>query len=560
MKTGALTTAHFMTGSDPVLSSAGWRRRSVRLRSLIDGAGRTPSESSTPIPHSNMGSESDEGAELTRSESLSPILRRGAIISAGALVFSQLVSLVQTLVLARILSPYEVGIFYSGTVLSSFLVTFSEGGLRTALVQREQGLERAANTVFWASLWAGVAWALLALAAAPLVGLVFHSSTAGFIAAVTAGSILLHALTNVPDALLQRRFDFRQRILVQPSVSLTFAVGSVALCGFGMGVWGLVIASYLSLMVWIAVSWRLAKWRPQRGLASRVIWREMARYGVPLLIGRAGDRGKDVFDTVVVGNVLDAAALGNYRYGRRLGMLPGTVIIEVGSYVLFPAFARTANDPVRFKSAVLKALRALWLAAAPTAGVIVIFGVPVTVLLLGQRWHDAGLMFASLAGTCLGVALAAVGFEAIKGHGQTSLLNWVNGAGVVIGVPLLLALVQFGPLGIGLSLSISSFLSGLLGLLLARKLVGVSLSELAGPLIPPIVAATTAAVPWGFMEHLLVHSDQRGVVWGLAALTGQGIGFLLTYFGVLLLLSANARSWLFRWWDARQQRRRKVSE
>ena len=45
-------------------------------------------------------------------------------------------------------------------------------------------------------------------------------------------------------------------------------------------------------------------------------------------------RGKDVFDTVVVGSVLNAAAVGNYRYGYRLGTLPGTVIIQVGSYVL----------------------------------------------------------------------------------------------------------------------------------------------------------------------------------------------------------------------------------
>ena len=468
-------------------------------------------------------------------------------------MFSQLVTFVQTMALARILSPYEVGIFYAGTVLSTFLVTFSEGGLRNALVHRKQGLEQAANTVFWASLWAGTLWAVLALAAAPLMGLIFDSSTAGLVAAVTAGSIVLHALTNVPDALLQRRFDFRQRMLVQPSVGLTFAAGSVTLCWLGMGVWGLVIASYLSLVVWIAVTWTLARWRPRRGLASVKVWREMARYGVPLLIGGAGDRGKDVFDTVVVGSVFNAAAVGNYRYGRRLGMLPGTVIIEIGSYVLFPAFSRTANDAARFKSAFLRALRALWLAAAPTAGMIVIFGVPVTVLLLGRQWRDAGLMFASLAGFGLGVALAAVGFEAIKGHGRTSLLNWVNGTGIVVGVASLLALVQFGPVGIGLSLSISAFAGGLLGLLLARKLVGVAMSELAEPLIPPLVAAAAAAVSWGLVEHLVVHSEQRGVVWGLAALVCEGLGFLVTYGAVLLVIAPVTRSQLFRWWSSRRR-------
>jgi PST family polysaccharide transporter len=429
-------------------------------------------------------------------------------------------------------------------VLSTFLLTLSEGGLRNALVQRQHDVEQAANTVFWASLGAGTLWAVFSVAAAPLVGLIFHSQTAGLIAAATAGNIVLHSLTHVPDSLLQRRFDFRQRILVQPSVGLVFAVSSVALCSLGMGVWGLVIAAYLSMVDWLVVSWSLARWRPQRGFASLAVWRELARYGLPLVLGTAGDRGKDAFDTVIIGGVLNNAALGNYRYGRRLGMLPGTVIIEIGSYVLFPAFARTAHDPARFRSAFLRALRALWVVTVPAAGAIAAFGASTTVLLLGTPWRDAGLLFAALAGSGPGVALAAVGFEAIKGHGRTSLLNWVNGTAIIVGVTSLLALVRFGPVGIGLSLSCSSFLSGLLGLLLARKLVDVRLSELVDPLLPPLVAATVAGIGWGLVEHFVVQADQLGIRVGLVALVGEGIGFVVTYTAFLLLIAPTVRSQL----------------
>ena len=66
----------------------------------------------------------------------------------------------------------------------------------------------------------------------------------------------------------------------------------MTLCWLGMGVWGLVAASYLSLVVWIAVTWTLARWRPRRGLASVKVWRELARYGIPLLIGGAVDEGR----------------------------------------------------------------------------------------------------------------------------------------------------------------------------------------------------------------------------------------------------------------------------
>ncbi|MPZ64399.1 MAG: oligosaccharide flippase family protein [Pseudonocardiaceae bacterium] len=478
-----------------------------------------------------------ERTDATPVGNLGQTLRRGAMISAGALIVVQLILLAQTLALARILSPAEVGIFAAGTVLSGFLLTFSEGGLRNALVQRQHGLEDAANTVFWASLCGGLLWALAAAAAAPLVAWTFDSPPAGMVAAVSAGTILLHALTNVPDSLMQRRFDFRQRVVVRPSVVISFAVASVTLCAMGFGVWGLVIGSYISHVVWILTTWVLARWAPGRGRPSMRVWREMATFGVPLVLGTVVDKGRDVFETVVVGSALSTTALGHYRYGRRLAMVPSTVVIEVGSYVLFPAFSRIAGDAVRLKSAFLRALRALWCMAAPVAGFIIAVGEPAIVLLLGEPWRPAGVMFVALAGSGPGVAMAAVGFESIKGCGRTSLLNWVTGLGTVVGVGLLLALLPLGLVGVGLALSITSFLSGLVGLLLARGLVGVSLRELVDRLVPPLAATALAAVGIGLVEHLVSHSDQRGIALGLVIVLCEGLGFLAIYLGTLRVIA-----------------------
>lgn len=494
----------------------------------------------------------DDRADAEPVGSLGQTLRRGAMISAVALIVIQLVLLAQTLALARILSPAEVGIFAAGTVLSGFLLTFSEGGLRNALVQRQQGLEDAANTVLWASVCGGLLWSLAAVAAAPLVAWTFDSSTAGLVAVASAGTILLHALTNVPDSLMQRRFDFRQRMIVRPSVVISFAVASVTLCSLGLGVWGLVIGSYVSHLVWILTTWVLAGWRPGRGRPSVRVWRELARFGVPLVLGTVVDKGRDVFETVVVGTALNATALGHYRYGRRLAALPGTAVIEVGSYVLFPAFSRIAADTARLKSAFLRALRALWCVAVPVAGFIVAVGEPAIVLLLGEPWRGAGVMFVALAGSGPGVAMAAVGLESIKGYGRTSLLNWVTGLGTVLGVGLLLALLPLGLFGVGLALSITSFVSGVASLLLAKGLVGVSLRELGDRLIPPLAAAVLAAVAIGVVEHWVSHSDQRGVALGLVIVSCEGAGFLAIYLGALRTM---APATLTELWSAVRQLR-----
>lgn len=473
-------------------------------------------------------------------QGLGSTIRRGAAVSAAALVFVQLVSLAQTLVLARILTPAEVGIFYGGTVLTGLLVLAAEGGIRNALVQRREDVEAAANTAFLAGLVAGLLWSLLALSASPLVAMVLSSREAGLVAAVSAAGPLLYAMTYVPDALMQRRFDFRQKIVVQPATTLSFAAVSVALALAGLGVWALVIASYTSQVVWIIASWSLARWRPRRGLASFAIWRQLMRFGAPLVLGSLLERGKESVDTAVVGALFSPTAMGHYRYGRRLGLLPSTVVINVASYVLLPAFSRAATDPARFGAAYRRALRVLWSAAMPIAALVLALGSAATVILLGEPWREAGKVFTALAGSGLGVAMAAVGHESIKASGRTSQLNVINITTFVVGVGTLLALAPLGLAGVGASLSIAALWSGGFSLVVAHRLAGVEARAHVELMLPPLIAGVITAAIWWVVEREVLHADDAGLGEGLLLLSGETVGLVATYLLVLVIVAPRA--------------------
>ena len=160
--------------------------------------------------------------------------------SALAQVFGELVTFVQTIALARLLTPKDIGIFTAGTVLTGLFATFVEGGLRAGLVQRQGDLTDADETVFWVSLMVGAAASLGCLAAAPVIGIIFNSHTAGLVAAATAGVLLIHSLTNVPESVLQREFSVKRRLIVGPAISVSYAVVAVGLAALGWGVWSMV--------------------------------------------------------------------------------------------------------------------------------------------------------------------------------------------------------------------------------------------------------------------------------------------------------------------------------
>lgn len=479
------------------------------------------------------GAAPDDPAGTPPVGSLTSTMRRGVTISAGIFAVVQIISFVQIIVLARLLSPEEIGLFAAGTVLTGFVISVSADGLHTALVQREHDIEDTAETVFRAALAAGLLLGLASIAVSPLIALVFGSSASGLIAAVTSGTLLLHSMTVVPDALMQRRFDFRRQLIVSPAIAVSYAVTAIAGAASGLGVWSLVLAGYVSHLCWIIATWSLAGWRPGRGRASIRLWRELARFSAPLVLNGMAWRTREAIETVVVGNRLDQNALGQYRYGRRLSMLPGLAVVEIGSALLLPAFSRIAGDAERFRAAFLRALALIWTASAALAGVIFVLGQPLVVLLLGEPWRGAGLALTAMAGFGLGEALGGVGDEAVKASGRSHLLHWTTGVSVVATVGLLFALVPFGLVGVGLAVSGANIAMGVTAVAVAARVISVRARDILRSLAPAVVAAVAAGAAIWPLEHLVLHSDTRPMALGLALVIGQAIVFGVLFLGVL---------------------------
>ena len=468
---------------------------------------------------------------------LAGVLKRGAAMSAVGLVISQAATVVQTLVLGRLLGPYEVGVFVAGSVMIGFVGGVAEGSLSQALIHRETDLEDAANTALVVTFGTGLLGSLALLAASPLIGTLFHSSRVGLVAAATSGLMVLHVCASVPDALMKRAFQFKRQMIVTPVTSIVFAGVSIGFAIRGYGAWAMVIGWYASSTTTVVLSWWMAKWRPFRGRFSFRIWREMARFSLPLLLDNLADRSREVFEQAIVGRALGTGVLGQYRYAYRIAWLPSLTVITICSHVLFPAFSRISHDSSRFQAAFLRALCWIWFAALPVGALLVVTGQPVVVLLLGEEWRLAGAAAAAMAGIGLGVALLSVTSEAIKGAGRSSLLNWLTALNIGLCLPLIVLLLRFGLVGVGIAISVTYLTVGLVSVELARGVVGVSRRETYACLGPATLAAVVALGVLLPLERFFVRSDRYAELPGLALIVAECMLFVLIYIGALRLIS-----------------------
>jgi len=504
----------------------------TRTRASTDGlADKTGPERAGPELPLEIEPWTESTADLTN------VLKRGAGMSAIGLVMVQVVTIVQTLVLGRLLGPHEVGIYTAGTVMMGFMAVFAQSTLTQALIQREHDIEDAANTVMIVTFVTGLLLAAAVLVASPFIGALFHDSRVGLVAAACSGIMLLHSCPSVPDALMQRTFRFKRRVTIDPVVSLTFASVSIAFAAFGYGAWAMVIGTYASTAIWVVLSWWMAKWRPFRGHFSFRIWRELAGFSLPLLINGIAERSREMVEQVLVGRALGTAGLGQFRYSYRIASLPSLGVVQICAYVLFPAFSRISGDANRFRQAFLRALGWIWLAALPVAVLLLAAGQPLVVLLLGEKWRAAGAGAAAMAGIGLGAALYSVAAEAIKGAGRSSLLNWLTAIFVGLGLPLIVLLLPFGLVGVGAAISVTYLVAGFVSLVLAHSVVGVSVRDTIACMLPSTLSALIALGVVMPLERFVVRSDHYPVLLGLASIIAESALFSIVYIVALRVIS-----------------------
>jgi O-antigen/teichoic acid export membrane protein len=470
-------------------------------------------------------------------DSMSGAVVRGVGLAGIGYVLSQIISFATYLALAKLATPADFGQFAAGTIVVGVGMTLSESGMLAALIQRKDRLEEALNSAFLATLIGGVVFSLLALAAAPIIGFFFHSHEVGIVAAVMSGWMLLRLATIIPDASLQRRFSFFRRVIVDPLGVIAFAAGSIVAAAAGMGVWALIIGTYAQASVNVVAAWALAGWRPQPRLATIAMWRELARFGRPVLGAEFIRRIVSEIPVVAIGRFVGTGALGQFTYASRVASQPLGAIVNVGGYVLLPAFSRLSTHDARFRAALLRALRWVCVLAFPAGMIIVPLGMPAIVVIFGEQWRQAGYGAMALSGACAALALDSIASEAWKAYGRPDMLPRMHSISLLLTAICVGALVPFGLVGVTIGISVSAIGVAAYAVRGMSSVLDIPIRRLLTEIWPPAVAAVVMAGSLVCLEFLVVHADRRGTVDGLALLAGETLLGVALYLGALAVVA-----------------------
>ncbi len=307
--------------------------------------------------------------------------------------------LLRMLVLARILSPDAFGLLAIALVPIGILLQASELGMVPALVQ-ESAPERRHYDVAWTiGLARGALTAAVVFALAPWIAEFAGEPRAASITRVLALHPLLLAISSVRLADLQRALDFRPLAIVHLTEAAANTVVAIALAPH-VGVWALVAGMLAGSLGRCAVSYAVAPHLPRLDLHPKAA-RSLIRFGRWVFAAALLSTIGDALLRLVISRHVGAAELGIYYLGTRLTFLLGGTIVDVGSSVAFPIYARLReerDEAVRVFRAVLGATMAL---IAPAFGLLIALAPAIVAHVLGEHWQGTESVLRVLAAVCI---------------------------------------------------------------------------------------------------------------------------------------------------------------
>lgn len=465
------------------------------------------SDASSRGTHGTPRHRSLSGGGLTKLTSF------GARWTYTSLAASAVVQFVFIVVMSRVLTPRDFGLFAASMVVASFASHLGQSGVHSAVVQRSYLTDDDCQTAMVTSAGLGFVVLIGVSASATVVSSMLGQSGAEKVLVGISLMYLLNGVSAVPIGVMKRGFRFRALAGIEVAASvLGYLIIGIVSGLAGLGVWSLVLAALGYSAVEAALALRLTRWQ------FRVHWRwseawPLLRYGGLLSLAALLQQGAGTGLIVLFSRLFGPSALGQLNRTQALAQPLFAKVAAGLSKVLFPGFAAISRNRGRSTVGYLLSLQIVGGLLGPLAGAGAAAAEELVLLILGPGW--------SMSADLLPWLLAAIMLNTIAHFSGVVLdANGVLAPKIGLEVTHLLALVAailvFGGYGAVPVVAAAAGMS-LLRLMgyahILARYVGIPLDKNASVLLPLTAAALATYLVVGLARYATIRILQGGRLW-----------------------------------------------
>ncbi|MBK1671115.1 hypothetical protein CKO28_24220 [Rhodovibrio sodomensis] len=407
-----------------------------------------------------------------------------------------------SIMIARLLTPDEVGVFSIAMAANFLLNSVREFGVGTYLIREPELTYDKVRTVFGLTLL--IQWTLgaaLLLLRFPIADLYGQPGIADVLALV-AITFFFAPFGQPAIALLRRDMRFDQLHHIGTAEVLVGTGTGVWLATLGYSymalAWGLLASTVTRVALTLAARRDHLRLRP--GLRH---WREVLQFGgwltVAGLFGTIAVEGRKL----VLGGIINPGTVALYERAQMIPQMSRQTLFMPVGRVLLPSFSKNVREGVSIGPGVEMYVAATTAIIWPAFLTIGFIAVPVTVLLFGDNWRTAGEILPYILGSAAIVAALPQPEQVLTPHGAVRRLAAIRFVQVT-GALSFAALGSLHSLELFAALLIPTAAVFSLAVYLSiRSMMGTGLRRLAPFYAKAAILSAPCAAPafWAYIEY-----------------------------------------------------------
>lgn len=399
---------------------------------------------------------------------------------------AQGVTLIVSIVLARLLDPNVYGTIALVTIFTTIMQIFVDSGMGNALIQKKDADDLDFSSVFYFNIVMCSVLYLIMFFLAPFIAKFYKIPELTAVVRVLSLILVISGVKNVQQAYVSRHLMFKRFFFATLGGTIGAAVIGIIMAYFGFGVWALVAQMLFNTTIDTLILWITVKWRPKKMFSMQRL-KSLFSYGWKLLISALLDTVYNNIRQLIIGKVYTKSDLAYYNNGKKYPEYLVSNINTAIDSVLLPTMSNEQNHPERVKSMTRRAIKTATFIIMPLMVGFAVCSRQLVSLILTDKWLPS-VPFMQIF--CISFAFYPIhtaNLNAIKAMGRSDLFLKLEIIKKSIGVVTIIIAIKFGVMAMAYSMLITSFISQVVNSFPNKKLLNYSYLEQVKDMLPQII-------------------------------------------------------------------------
>lgn len=425
----------------------------------------------------------------------------GVIWKFAERIGAQVVTLIVSIILARILLPEDYGVVAIVTIFITICDVFVSSGFGSALIQKKNADDIDFSSVFYASIVISLALYAIVFFAAPLISSFYDNELLTSVLRVMGIRVPVAAINSVQQAYVSRKMEFKKFFFATLVGTIVSGAVGIWMAYNGYGIWSLVAQYLINVVMGTLVLGIVIKWLPKPAFSFKRLG-ALLSYGWKLLLSGLLDTGYNELRSLVIGKKYTSSDLAYFDQGKKY---PSFVAVNLSSSfntVLFSAMSKVQNDREKVKQATRKSISVSSYLLMPVMMGLACVAEPFVKVVLTDKWLP---MVPYLQIMCFVYAfypIHSANLEAIKAVGRSDLFLILEIIKKAVGIIVLVISMRFGVFWIAASMMITTITSSFINAFPNKKLLNYSYWEQIKDLLPALGLSVMMGVPVYLMSYI----------------------------------------------------------